>query len=205
MMDKDKKKAKEKDCTNSPSPGVLGDYIITVNEFTEESARNFRASFFKLLNDDNKMIPIVIDSYGGYCDALISMVDTMLSVPEDVIVPTICTGKAMSCGGFLLGFGTVGYRFCGPLSRIMMHEVWGFSWGSEEDLESYAAEIKRLQKDLCKTLSVHSGQPSSYFWDMLKAKRSDIYLTGPTAKRHKLIDHVKMPILRTNDEIILES
>ena len=57
------------------------DFSILVNEFTEESAKEFREKLFELSRKNPyKPIIIYIDSYGGYVDSLAAMVEAIESV-----------------------------------------------------------------------------------------------------------------------------
>ena len=104
---------------------------IWVHQFNEERAQIFRMEVFMASKMGGKKRPLVvyIDSYGGAADALASMIQTMDSVPNEIV--TVCYGKAMSAGAILLSHGDV--RFCSPHSRVMVHEV---SAGTVGDVHS---------------------------------------------------------------------
>ncbi len=48
--------------------------IINVNKFDEESAKDFRDKMSMAHNTGQKVIPVVIDSYGGQVYSLMSMI-----------------------------------------------------------------------------------------------------------------------------------
>ena len=79
--------------------------IVRVNKFTENSAKSFIKKW-RWLGSGQKVIPIVIDSYGGQVYSLMSMISAIESA--DLPVATIVEGKAMSCGAVLLTFGEQG-------------------------------------------------------------------------------------------------
>ena len=70
--------------------------IITINNFDEESAAAFSEAVSMAHNTGQKVIPVIIDSYGGQAYSLLSMISTIKS--STVPVATIVRGKAMSCG-----------------------------------------------------------------------------------------------------------
>src|ERR1700693_3667985 len=110
---------------------------ILVNDFTEDSAQEFRDKLLEAAKDDPmKPIVVYIDSYGGEVDALAKMIETMDEVSNPVI--TVAMGKAMSCGAMLLSHGDI--RFCGKHSRVMIHEVSIGTGGDVHDVESTAKE-----------------------------------------------------------------
>ena len=95
--------------------------IVRVNKFDEESSKKFASEVAQAHNTGQKVIPIVIDSYGGQVYSLM----TMIAAIKDAELPiaTIVEGKAMSCGAVLLTFGDEGMRFADPNATVMIHDV----------------------------------------------------------------------------------
>ena len=116
--------------------------VVTVNKFTEESAKQFAEDMEKAENSYQHIIPIVIDSYGGSVYSLLSMIDVIKNSKK--IVATISLSKSMSCGAVLLTFGTEGYRFAGLNSTVMIHEVSSMTFGKITEIKADAAEADRL-------------------------------------------------------------
>jgi len=175
---------------------------VYVNQFTEESAKNFYNDLQAARAMGQKILPIVIDSYGGMCDALLSMVDSLLDYPGEVA--TVTMGKAMSCGSCLLACGSPNLRFASPNSRVMVHNVSSFSWAKVPEMEVAVDEAKRLQKQLFQIMSKRCGQNKDYFLDLIKAHgNTDIFMTPDVALKHKIIDHIKIPKLKINVDINL--
>lgn len=168
---------------------------IIVNEFTEESAAKFREQVLKKASHgDDYPIIIYIDSYGGYVDALASMVETIQSVPNPII--TVALGKAMSCGAILLSFGAV--RFCGRFSKIMIHEVSAGALGNIHDLKNTAEEVSKVNEFWIGLLAENCGLKGGYraLRKIIKEKDGkDIYLTPQQAVEFGLVDIVGMPTL----------
>src|SRR5574337_1355248 len=135
--------------------------VVYVNKFSEESLKQFKADFNDARHTGQEIIPIVIDSYGGAVDALTGMVDEVKNC--DVPVATIATGKAMSCGSFLLAAGTQGYRFITPNARVLIHQISAWSFGKKEDLQSDANEIERLSKLMWAYMDDWCKKPRGFF------------------------------------------
>src|SRR5271154_2601253 len=95
--------------------------VVLVNKFDEAAAKEFRDTFTRAVNTGQKIIPIVIDSYGGHVYSLMSMIGMIKQSP--VPVATIVTGKAMSCGAILFSFGQEGLRFMDPSATLLIHDV----------------------------------------------------------------------------------
>ena len=111
--------------------------IVKVNKFTEESAKKFHQDMAMAHNSGQKIIPIVIDSYGGQVYSLMSMVSAIQSA--EIPVATIAQGKAMSCGAVLLTFGEDGMRFADPNATVMIHDVSSGGRGKIEELKADVA------------------------------------------------------------------
>lgn len=166
---------------------------IWVNDFTEESARDFRDSIMEVSRmDSSRPIVIYIDSYGGQVDALASMIETMEQVPNPFV--TVACGKAMSCGAILLSHGDI--RFCGRHSRIMIHEVSGSTGGDVHDMHADAIEAKRLNTYfmglLAKNCKIKGGYDT--LRKLIKSRDGrDNFLTAEQAKEFGVVDVVGMP------------
>lgn len=168
---------------------------IWVNKFTEDSATQFRESLL-LRSRHDQDVPIVvhIDSYGGYVDSLAKMIETMDEIPNPII--TACVGKAMSCGAILLSHGD--YRYCGPHSRILIHEVSSGTGGDVHDMHNDATETKRLNKHFMGLLAKNCGIKGGYEGLRQLVKEHDgrdIYLTGDRAVEFGIVDEVGTPTL----------
>ena len=119
--------------------------IIRVNKFNEESAKKFSDEIGQAHNTGQKVIPVVIDSYGGQVYSLMSMIGAIKH--SEIPVATIVEGKAMSCGAVLFTFGEEGMRFMDPNATVMIHDVSSMDWGKVEELKAGAKEADRL--NLC--------------------------------------------------------
>ena len=120
--------------------------IVRVNKFDEESAKNFAADVAQAHNTGQKIIPIVIDSYGGQVYSLMSMIAAIRDA--ELPVATIVEGKAMSCGAVLFSFGEEGLRFMDKDATVMIHDVSSMDFGKIEELKAGAAEADRLNQKI---------------------------------------------------------
>lgn len=168
---------------------------VWVNKFDEESAQKFRYQLIGRAEMDMTVpILIYIDSYGGSVDALAKMIATMNEIPNKTI--TVCMGKAMSCGAILLSHGD--YRFCDPLSRVMIHNVSSVAWGDVDSLHASVAETERLQKMFIGLLARNCGKTYTEIRKSIKDASDDgkeIYLDAKGAQEYGVVDEVGAPIL----------
>ena len=179
--------------------------VITVREFDEPSVQNFNREFQQALQRQQPVILINIDSYGGNVYSLLSMLSTIRNSP--VPVATYTQSKAMSCGAFLLGMGTVGYRYASPLAVIMLHDVSSAIGGKVNDIVVDGQETQALNDTLFQGLSTNCGWNEHYFQRKVHDKsHSDWYIRPPEAKKVKLIDTIGTPhlITRVRVETTLE-
>jgi ATP-dependent Clp protease, protease subunit len=165
---------------------------VTVNSFTEEAALKFRDAFTKAVNTGQKIVPVVIDSYGGEVYSLLSMVDTIKASP--VPVATICTGKGMSCGAVLLTCGTEGKRYIDPMGTVMIHDVSGGAFGKNEEIKMKGEEVNRLNETIYQLMARNCGKDDGYFLKLVdEHKHADWYLSADDCKTHNIANHIRHP------------
>lgn len=176
---------------------VIKPKSIHVNKFTEESAHKFHNEMNEAEETGQSIIPIYIDSYGGFVDALIHMVDIIKSCKTPVA--TICIGKAMSCGAILLSQGAEGHRYIAKSSRVMIHDVAGGAIGKIEEIKADATEIDRLNKLIYSWMAENTGHEEDYFMKIVHDKgHADWFLDATEAKKHNLVNHIRVPKFTIN-------
>lgn len=151
--------------------------IIQVNNFNEEEAAKFRGLVSIAHNTGQKVIPIIIDSYGGEVYSLMSMISSIKS--SKIPVATIVTGKAMSCGAILASFGGEGLRFMDPDATIMIHDVSSRAFGKVEELKADASEADRLNKKVFAMMARNCGKPDDFFIKKIHDKGHADWFLGP--------------------------
>ena len=168
--------------------------MIRVNKFDEESARKFAVEMGQAHNTGQKVIPVIIDSYGGQVYSLMSMISAIKHA--EIPVATIVEGKAMSCGAILFSFGTDGYRFMDPDATLMIHDVSSMDWGKVEELKAGAYEADRLNEKVYKMMAQNCAKKDDYFMKIVdKKKHADWFLDAEEAKKHNLAQHLRVPKL----------
>ena len=166
--------------------------ILTVNKFDEESAQEFRNKISLAHNTGQKVIPVVIDSYGGQVYALMAMISAIKNA--ELPVATIIEGKAMSCGAILFSFGTEGMRFIDKDATVMIHDVSSGNWGKIEELRANADEAGRLNDKVFKMMAANIGKKEDYFLkEIHKRGHADWYLDPEECKKTNLANHIRVP------------
>ena len=171
--------------------------IVRVNKFDEESAKDFATQISLAHNTGQKVIPVVIDSYGGQVYSLMSMISAIKA--SEIPVATIVEGKAMSCGAVLFTFGEEGMRFMDPDATIMIHDVSSAQWGKVEEIKASAAETERLNKKIYTMMARNCGHSDDFFIDKVHERgRADWYIEADEARKLKLANHLRTPRLEVN-------
>ena len=169
--------------------------VITVNKFDEESANEFSVLVSAAQNTGQKVVPVVIDSYGGEAYSLLSMIGTIKS--SKLPVATIVKGKAMSCGALFASFGEEGLRFMDKDAVLMIHDVSSSAFGKVEELKADARESDRLNKKLYTMMARNCGKPDDYFLKLIHDKgHADWFLEAEEAKDHNIIQQIRLPSLK---------
>lgn len=170
-------------------------HVIFVKDFSIEKSIEF-AKEFNDLNSDHEIdvITIIISSYGGSVNALLSMLDVISTAIKPVA--TIVTGPAMSCGSILLAAGTPGFRFAAKQSEILIHEISSGAMGTNTELKNTSKNVDRLNTKIFGLLGSFTGKSAKFFLDKLKASGNvDWYLSAKQAKQLGLVDHIGVPLL----------
>ena len=177
--------------------------IARVNKFNEDAAKKFSDEIAKAHNTGQKVIPVVIDSYGGQVYSLMAMISAIKHA--ELPVATIVEGKAMSCGAILFSFGTQGYRFMDPDATVMIHDVSSMDFGKVEELKAGAFEADRLNDNVYKMMAQNCGKKDDYFLKIVdKKKHADWFLDAAEAKKHGLANHLRIPKINIDVDVSID-
>lgn len=177
--------------------------IIRVNKFDEESAKNFALDVAQAHSTGQKIIPVVIDSYGGQVYSLMSMIAAIRD--SELPIATIVEGKAMSCGAVLFSFGEDGLRFMDKDATVMIHDVSSMDWGKVEELKASAAEADRLNQKIYTMMARNCGKKDDYFLKIVdKKKHADWFLDAEECKKHGMANQLRLPTMTVEVSVNIE-
>ena len=177
--------------------------VLRVNKFDEESAKKFAAEMAQAHNTGQKVIPIVIDSYGGQVYSLMSMIAAIRDA--ELPVATIVEGKAMSCGAVLFSFGEEGMRFMDTDATLMIHDVSSMDFGKVEELKASAAEADRLNEKIYTMMARNCGKKDDYFLKIVdKKKHADWFLDAEECKKHNMANQLRLPTFRISVDVNID-
>jgi ATP-dependent Clp protease protease subunit len=176
---------------------LLKDRIIFVGTpINDQMANAIIAQLLFLEADDpDKDVYMYINSPGGDVNAGMGIYDTMQYVKPEIT--TVCVGRAMSMGCFLLSGGTKGKRFTLPHARIMMHSIQAGFQGSSPDIRIQGREVEYLEEQLFELFAKHTGQPL----ERIKSEfERETYMNPKQAKDFGIIDAIHAQSVRMSDE-----
>ena len=177
--------------------------IIRINRFDEKSAAEFSAKIAAAHSTGQKVIPVIIDSYGGQVYALMSMIAAIRAA--ELPVATIVEGKAMSCGAVLLSFGEDGLRFADPDATVMIHDVSSGGHGKIEELKADVKEAERLDEKIFTMMARNCGKKDDYFKKkVFNRKHADWFMGAQEAKKHGLVNHLRVPKLTIKVDVAID-
>ena len=177
--------------------------IIRVNKFDEDASKQFQNDVAAAHNTGQKIIPVVIDSYGGEVYSLMAMISALRYA--ELPVATIIEGKAMSCGAILFSFGEQGLRFMDPDATMMIHDVSSMEHGKVEEIKASAEEAERLNQKVYTSMARNCGKKDDYFLKLVHKKgHADWYLDAEDAKKHGLANQLRVPKLNINISVEID-
>lgn len=167
--------------------------ILSVVDFTLESANEFKNSMFELeAHPYYEHILVNISSFGGSAHALLIYMNTIQNCRKEVILSV--SGYAASAGAFLLASGTKGNRFMEPNSRLFIHSIQGYSGGgSLEFLDSELDCYKSLDQEIFKVISKQSNLTVKEIKQELKERSGNWELSPKEAIEYGFADHIGTP------------
>ena len=169
--------------------------------FEDENVAMLRAAMQEAHDTGQPVFPIVISNFGGSAYALFEMMDVLSQCR--LPIATIVEGKAMSAAVALLTCGKEGMRYCGPHSTFMIHEVSSGTMGKNIDMQEDIKEYSRINEKVLKMMAKNVGQKEDYFTNLIHSKgHADWFLTAEQAKKHNLVNHIKLPVLKTKVTVI---
>lgn len=166
---------------------LLKDRIIFIgSDITSELANAVVAQLLFLSNQDPEApIKVYVNSRGGSIVDGMSIVDTMMVLPNDI--ETTVVGQASSMGAVIALAGTKGKRKMLPNSRILIHQPLGGIQGQASDIEISARNILRWKSIMNKYLSDRTGQPLE---QIERDTDRDTVFTAEEALAYGLVDEV---------------
>ena len=155
--------------------------LFLFDQFHQESSEKLVKEILTLDKDGSEDINILINSFGGYTNALTAILDTLNGTRSKV--NTICLGEADSCGAVLLASGTD--RFIGKQSRAMIHEVGTMAFGKVSQIQKELEDATAVNELIVDILSAKSDQDRDILANIIK---EDTFLSAQESVDFGLVD-----------------
>ena len=164
--------------------------VGSVTEFFSWNVDNLKKSIIQAQKNNQKIFPLVINSFGGSVYRLLEMVD-MLEASQMEIV-TIVNGVAMSAGAVLFAMGK--RRYLSKNSTVMIHDASYFMMGKHSEVESYVIHVDELNKRLYDIFDTAAGKEPGYFNNLVKEHNgADLFFNAEEAITHGLATSIGVP------------
>ena len=173
--------------TNKEDSKKESKIIFMFEEFIDSSCSRVVREIIEKVNGygAEEDIRLFINSPGGIVIGLLSIIDTMEMISNDV--ETTCVGQAASCGAVLLACGTKGKRFITRNSRVLLHQLSGGAWGHVKDIKTDAKEVDRLNELILSILSKRTGRSVNR---LKRDMERDLWLNAEQAVSYGLADKI---------------
>ena len=139
--------------------------------------------YLEAMSDDD--ITFYINSPGGSIVDGLAIYDTMQSIKPDI--KTVCVGMAASMGSILLVAGTKGKRKILPHGKVLIHQPWGGTSGTADDMTIEINEINKDKENLYNILSKHTGKSVE---EIIKDSQRDFWLNAEEALTYGCVDEI---------------
>lgn len=171
----------------------MNPFVFHINDFCEGSLQLFTMYISLCREYNQKVLPIVIDSDGGYVYSLNGIM-ALIESTKDIKFATICYAKAFSCGAFLLAMGEPGMRHASKRATIVVHEPGGGAMGKVSDMEAAVNEAKRLRQNCFDIFNQRCGQMPGFFEAKLKEiNNADLFLDPDQCFSYGIVDSLELP------------
>ncbi len=132
--------------------------VLLDGELDDQGGTRLCSQLFLLSAEDSRAdISFWINSPGGSVPAMLTIMDVMRLIPNDV--STLALGLACSAGQFLLTAGTRGKRYALRHSRILMHQGSAGIGGTAVDIELQADDLRQTVETVLRLIAENTGQP----------------------------------------------
>jgi ATP-dependent Clp protease protease subunit len=165
---------------------LLKERIVFLGTGIDDQVANLVVAQLLYLDSENRdTIKLYINSPGGSVYAGFAIYDTMKMLKSPVA--TVAVGATMSMGTVLLTAGAKGQRYALPHATIHMHPTSSGAKGYTEDVGIAYREQERMQRQVYRLISQHSGLPVEKIDELF---RRDKFMNAVEAKEYGLVDEL---------------
>jgi ATP-dependent Clp protease, protease subunit len=137
----------------------------------------------EIAHDQNPVIHLHINSFGGSVLAALATIDTMRTLKSKV--HTYVDGGAASAATLISCMGN--RRFIGKHSYMLIHQVRGESGGKLEEMEDEIINTRQFMQMIKDLYKKHTKLKNKQMDVLLK---SDLWIDAETCLKHGLVDEI---------------
>jgi len=178
-------------------------YINFDTIFHPYTARLFVEAFDEIHDSDQPIIPIQINSPGGYVIGLQTCLDRIDASEKKIA--TFVTGMACSCGAAMAMAGSDGLRFISNNAEFMIHQVSGGARGKASDIEAESKLMnKMLDKFVYHKCDKAAKKESGYTRNLIKENfNADLSMFADEAIEHGFFDGIgTISMIKNMDDLL---
>ena len=165
--------------------------VARVQDFDSYAVQKLEFDIKLAKSRNQKVLPVMINSPGGYVLNLLQMIDMLDASGLKII--TILNGIGASCGAILFASGQE--RYMSKNSTLMIHAISGMAYGENEDVRAQADRMDMLNNKLFAILDNAGKKPVGHFLNLYNSdkKRVDWFLSSEEAKELGLVTEIRIP------------
>jgi ATP-dependent protease ClpP protease subunit len=164
--------------------------VSRVEYFNDWSVRLLQDDIKLAKSRNQRVLPILLNSYGGSVYHLLQMIDALEG--SGLTIVTICNGIAMSAGAALFAVGSK--RYLSKNSTIMIHDASYMTWGKHSETKALVTHIDDLNNRLYSLFDTQSKKEKGYFKNLVTNNNgADLYFNSEQALEHGLATDIGVP------------
>lgn len=164
--------------------------VISITDFYSWNVREVKNGIDLAKKRSQKILPVVINSYGGNTFNMFQMVDALQA--SGMEIRTILNGVAMSAGAAIFAIGKK--RYMSPNSTIMIHDPSYMNWGKQSEIKSMSDHIEKLKQKYYSIFDSAANREEGFFKQLVKENDgADLFFDTRQAVDNGLVTDVGVP------------
>lgn len=178
-----------------------------LSHFNTNTVEAFQSVVSQCVDNSQPLLPIFIESDGGYVDSLASILSIMdYGRAMGMEFSTITTGRASSCGALTFCYGDTNRRYISSTGSILLHNFQVGGAGQLHEVHNSFINNVKSESALFEKVSKHLKKPKDWLQKNLhKNKNYDWILNAEECKKEGIASEIKIPsfVLSVEERFII--